>query len=401
MRYPLGADSGLKVFLVFAALLFLVSPFLVSTLFLAAMAVLSSMGRSSNCQIRINWLAFGVAVLVSSWFIGSKSLAPSLGNDRAMYLDYVYLFRGGGFYQLMSYHPEWVSFGALWLISMLVDGKGIFWLFYIVVMAAVGLAFRGNVRFLPLFFLLLMSSSVFLNLYGNLVRQSLASAFVLGALTASKKRVAGIVVLGVFSHLSVFLAAPAMLLSRKINFNFFTSVLLVFIGFSCSSLLGYMVDFLASSGSVLASKVSFYQDFESSDSDQSGLTFGLMLTILFLVKLIKDRTNIIGRGDADMFERLFSFLVLMSFVLALMTGMGKVFERVFVYYYVVFVFFAVFCVYGIASERVRIVAVASLVFILCFSVIIRLGGGGYYPGAQYEYAQSNFLSMFVEWLGWM
>ena len=349
--------------------LFFYFPFLMAVLVLFAATIFALIGKNNR------WFLLLVVVLMTfviGVYVASKSDYFVIGNDKYQYINYLELFRSGGFFDLVAMHPEFVSFGFLNILSFFESDNFVFFIYYCFSFLVLCSSFLNYERVLPLFIFILISTSVFYLMYGNVIRQSLAiSFFVFSVLRQDRLRYVAFA-LAFFSHMSVFFLLPVLFIKKNENKMAFLSYLVLLLGsFICFLGSDYIYTILSFVGiESLENKADLYEDFGRTNGDSSIRTLFVSGILLFVLSYVSGKQFVKIDKEYVWLEKI---VMVSFFIMVSLVSMDKIFERTFPYFYFVFIlYFSYFLVYMKKGKEVYFLIFVFLVF-LVYVVCARIG----------------------------
>jgi hypothetical protein len=353
-------------------LVFSFYPFITVLLLSALLSIYSARENDAKWVYGIFVTCF---LLVVGAYISLKTGAPDDGNDKLQYLLYVDSFRNNGFVELLLNHPEVVSFGLLYLLSFVSNDNLVFLIYFLLAFSVLYKSFERFLYLFPLFMLIFASTTFFLNLYGNLIRQSLAFSFLLFFVIAAQGRFKYCsYVLAVFSHFSTLVFFPIVFAMKRegiLSLKF--SLALLCSAFLLSPLITQVfIAFADSSIDIVSNKSDIYTEWDYSSSVSPIRVFLLTVIILVFSRYIPNAYSMKRNVELSMlYVRLYNVLIVMAAVLFLFLSLDKVFERLFFNYYIIWMVFVVCCMFVFLKINMRVICFCLLSFVLMFLVGLR------------------------------
>lgn len=322
-------------------------------------------------------LIITLAALVLTPYISTKSGWAIAGNDKKLYLEFMYQFLRSDFLQSVATQPEFVSFFLIKISAELFGpSNDAFALIFLVsfILLAIG-AIRTHQRASLAFLLFFLSSSVFFNVYGNTIRQGLALSFMFIVISENSRRKYVFMLLSIFSHFSAFALAP-YLLTRNIILKLSLKTTLLFFG--CSYAAGFTISLIMNmfsfSWEYLEKKRTLYVDFISDETGVAKITFFIILAIVLFSKselcsrLAQKSRNVTAKENYAL-ESLFALTIYLSLLLFFVMQITDFFARYYLYFLVISVFYISVYIYTRKSNSLRIVGVAFIILYASASVV--------------------------------
>ncbi|WP_082146305.1 EpsG family protein [Burkholderia pyrrocinia] len=311
------------------------------------------------------------AVLVMGPLIALKLPFQDGGNDKLQYLDFMYKMQSLGIWQYMIRQPEIVSFSVLHGAASLVGVTDTAFLLIFVVFFSwlLVVIWREQYQAIPLFLVLLLSSSSFFGTYGNLMRQSMAFPLLFMAIFSASRRKAGLaIVLAGLTHIpSLIVGVPFLLYRWFGRIAIWCSLALTAITIVVSKLAPGLFAVSGNDDSYLSNKINLYSTWDTySIAGVAAVAFAIFL----LSNGLWRRREKWWRGSAESAHHgLRHCLVMMNFAaLALVatSDLTKVFERIYIYFFVVALMYLSLCMVhvrrGPFKALILLVAVAYGVY---------------------------------------
>lgn len=345
---------------------YLYSP-LIFSLFLITLSV-SFRGKVNN------WFLFSLLLIPVSIYISSKTSFPYAGNDKAQYLEYIDYFSKGGFFNVISFQPEVVSFGLIKVLAFFFAPETVILAFFVISFSLLFYSLERVDKKSALFFLLFfLGSSFFLLTYGNVIRQGLALGFLILSITYSGTKRYMIYIFAVFSHFSVLIFLPFILfglkpLKRKV---FLMSVFsLIAILFSA-----YLLQILTSLSilgfSSFSLKAELYLNWGDYDISQSLAFVGVGYVIAVIAFSFERKFLLEDDINSKAYSMLSSMLVFLFPLLLFLLSVPKIFERVLLYFAVFIMLYISFYITRIMQKELRAFLLGSVSLVLFFGCLIR------------------------------
>ncbi|MEI8674091.1 EpsG family protein [Pseudoalteromonas sp. Hal040] len=309
-----------------------------------------------------------------SIYISSKTSFPYAGNDKAQYLEYIDYFSKGGFFNVISFQPEVVSFGLIKVLAFFFAPGTVILAFFVISFSLLFYSLERVDKKSALFFLLFfLGSSFFLLTYGNVIRQGLALGFLILSITYSGSKRYMIYIFAVFSHFSVLIFLPFILfglkpLKRKV---FLMSVFsLIAILFSA-----YLLQILTSLSilgfSSFSLKAELYLNWGDYDISQSLAFVGVGYVIAVIAFSFERKFLLEDDINSKAYSMLSSMLVFLFPLLLFLLSVPKIFERVLLYFAVFIMLYISFYITRIMQKELRAFLLGSVSLVLFFGCLIR------------------------------
>ncbi|KVG26492.1 EpsG family protein [Burkholderia diffusa] len=288
------------------------------------------------------------AVVVLGPLIALKLPIQDGGNDKLQYLDFMYKMQSLGILQYMIRQPEIVSFSVLHGAASLVGITDTAFLLIFVAFFSwlLVVIWREQYQAIPLFLVLLLSSSSFFGTYGNVMRQSMAFPLLFLAVFSASKRKAGLaVVLAGLTHIpSLIVTAPFLLYRFFGRIVIWCSLALTGITVLASKLAPGLFATFGSDDSYLGSKINLYTTWDAySVAGVAAVAF-----VIFVVSnaLWRRREKSLQIGSWSSYRGMHHCLIVLNFsALALVAtyDLAKVFERIYIYFFVIALMYLSLC----------------------------------------------------------
>jgi transmembrane protein EpsG len=321
-----------------AILVALIFPFGVFLSYLLLLTVIANEGRPKRFLVAM--LCVG-AVVVLAPLIALKLPIQNGGNDKVQYLDFMYTMKSFGMAAYLARQPEVLSFSALYAASWLFGPSDLAFLVIFVVSFSLLLIVIWSKQYqvIPIFMILLMSSSSFFGTYGNLLRQAMAFPFLFMTIfSKSQGKAALCLILAGLTHLPVLIIGVPYLLYRKFG-NRATWLIAGAVG-------GMLILPKVSPGLLslltvgdtpyISTKVNLYSTWEN-DSIAGVAALAVAIFILSHFMWWRARPVLDGEGVSTIHTARnclvavnFSFLALIA-----THDLTKVFERIYIYFFVI------------------------------------------------------------------
>jgi hypothetical protein len=389
-------DQASTVIAIFALLSFLVFPFFSFLIFLGFMASYASTGRDYS---GINLSILIIAIIAP--FIALKTSLPYIGNDKFQYIGYVNNFDAGGFFEVISVHPEIISFGLMYLLSALDNKDVVFFVIFVISVFPLFIAcYIFDKRSLPFFILLFFSSSIFLNLYGNLIRQGMALSFFSLVIFDRRRRAKYFwAVLTLFSHIPSIIILGCYFISAGLKK---LSIKLLFFLYLLAFLLSYLMPLILStisfnSDSFVGNKSNLYLEWEGADISSTILTFYVLLLSLFIAEALKLNTNFFLKNEAA--DRLWRMLIIMSVAFITVVQVPVIFNRYYLYFFTFSLLYLSFFILSIKDASIKILVVFPSVLLLMIMTFYRFyNADWFYMEVPSEFLLDNIIAIYLNLL---
>lgn len=281
------------------------------------------------------------AVIVLAPLIALKLPIQNGGNDKLQYLDFMYTMKSVGMGAYLARQPEVLSFSALYAASWLFGPDDLAFLVIFAVSFSLLLIviWREQYHAIPLFMVLLLSSSSFFATYGNVMRQSMAFPFLFMMIfSKSQKNAVLFLILGGLTHIPALIIGVPYVLYRKFG-NWATRFALAGVGgmLILSKLNPRLLSLLnANDTSYISTKVNLYSNWDN--YSVAGVA-ALAVAIFALSNFIWWRARTTFKGvDVHTTQTARHCLAALNFsLLALIAtyDFAKVFERIYIYFFVI------------------------------------------------------------------
>ncbi|HKT65151.1 MAG TPA: EpsG family protein [Burkholderia sp.] len=311
------------------------------------------------------------AVLVTGPLIALKLPIQDGGNDKLQYLDFMLKMESLGIWQYMIRQPEIVSFSVLHGVASLVGINDTAFLLIFVAYFSwlLVVIWRAQYQAIPLFLVLLLSSSSFFGTYGNLMRQSMAFPLLFMAIfSASRRKAALVVVLAGLTHIpSLIVGVPFLLYRWFGRVAVWGSLAVTALTIVVSKLAPGLFAASGNDDSYLSNKLNLYTTWDAySIAGVAAVAFAIFV----LCNALWRRREKWWRGGAEHAQHgLRHCLVMMNFAaLALVAtfDLAKVFERIYIYFFVIALMYLSLCMVqvrrGPFKALILLVAVAYGVY---------------------------------------
>ncbi|MDE1180167.1 EpsG family protein [Paraburkholderia sp.] len=312
-------------------------PFGAFYLYLLLVCVMGCMHRPGRFSVAL--LCIG-AVVVLGPLVALKLPIQDGGNDKLQYFDFMQTMHAVGISQYMARQPEILSFSSLYIASALGGITDLaFLLLFVVYFSALLVAiWRERYDAIPLFLVLLISSSSFFGTYGNVIRQAMAFPFIfLMIFSKTRLRSTLFAMVAGAAHIPSLIICVPYLLYRYIGKRAIWAAsgvaALVFVASKANP------NLLASFGnddSYLSTKLNIYSNWDAfSVAGVATLAAGIFaLSNVLWIRSAKTRQL----AGAHAYRAAHACLVTLNFgALALIAtyNFAKVFERIYIYFFVV------------------------------------------------------------------
>lgn len=298
---------------------------------------------TGECRVRrfVVLILCVTAVIVLAPLVALKLPIDVIGNDKSQYLGFMYEMNDFGMKDLMARQPEIISFASLYMTSHLVGATDL--AFYVIFVTFFSLLlvviWCEQYNVIPLFMLLLISSSPFFSVYGNVIRQGMALPFIFLMIFSNEKKKAALwLVMSGLAHIPALLIGAPYVLYRCFGKWATWSVLVVASGicFFLKMRPGFMDSLSSDDTSYVSKKINLYSNW---DKYSIAGTAALALAIFLLCNFIRWKgVRRAKRRIADEYKAETYCLVAInfSFVSLLATyDFSKIFERIYIYFFVI------------------------------------------------------------------
>lgn len=280
------------------------------------------------------------AVVVLGPLIALKLPIQDGGNDKLQYLDFMYKMQSLGIWQYMIRQPEIVSFSVLNSAASLVGINDsafliIFVAFFSLLLVVI---WREQYQALPLFLVLLLSSSSFFGTYGNVMRQSMAFPLLFMAIFSASKRKAGLaVVLAGLTHIpSLIVGAPFLLYRVFGRVVIWCSMALTALTVLASKLAPGLFATFGSDDSYLSSKINLYTTWDAySVAGVAAVAFMIFSVSNVLWRRREKALQIDSESSCRGMRHCLIVLNFSALALVATYDLAKVFERIYIYFFVI------------------------------------------------------------------
>lgn len=371
---PEGVMPHRQLILIFCGGLlvaFLFFPLLGTMAALSGVVVAQLKRRDFNVPV---FLAAALFVLSFGPLIALKLPTDILGNDKAQYIEFMKGMISSGVGDYLETQPEYVSMMALYMSGLVfgVNDFAFFVMFAFSISALIFVVGRVERRALPLFLIVLVSSSAFFGSYGNLIRQAMAFPFFVGVfLSRDRLPASAYAAISILTHLPSAMIILPYMVARYFGRFGLSAVFgsLFFLMFSSQvmdfgSVLGS--DFL---GGYLDKKTELYADWERYSVAGVAITAVILVAVSnWIYWLSKGGAAKIWNGaGADVSARLSQLLLgvnVAALVLFCAYDFNKVFERLFIY---LFMLVSVFLGFSLLYLKRRAYRAAISIFFVLYS----------------------------------
>lgn len=280
------------------------------------------------------------AVIALGPLVALKLPIQDGGNDKLQYLEFMQTMHASGIEQYMARQPEFLSFAALYIASTLGGPTDLAFLliFAAFFSALLVVIWRERYEAIPLFLILLISSSSFFGTYGNVIRQAMAFPFMfLMIFTRSRIRSAWFTALAGFTHIPSLIVCLPYLLYRYMG-KHATWPLLSVTG--CVLLVSKMspglLNSFGSDDSYLSTKVNLYSTWDT----YSIVGIATLAVVIFLLSNVlwwrkRPAQSVRVAGTQRAAQGCLITLNFASLALIATYAFPKVFERIYIYFFVV------------------------------------------------------------------
>lgn len=294
-------------------------------------------------------------VLTMGPFIALKVPLDNGGNDKIQYLDFMRDFAGPGLFNFMAVQPELVSFLTLWVAWKAFGPSDMAFLFIFAL--SFGLTLRAvwqiDHRAVPLFILLLISSSAFFSSFGNVIRQAMAFPLLIMLVCARTKRaMMFLVLLTTLAHIPSLLITIPYIGYRLVGKWALRIAPIIAVGVFIFTT--HNMDALNSFGNddgYVSRKLNIYTNWD----EYSVVSVAITASIIFILnnfvwwKFGKRVGFEIGSSPEWNNFRFLRVASNLAFLLMLATyNLSKVFERIYIYFFVISI---IYLVLSIARSR--------------------------------------------------
>ena len=389
----IGSELVSRVVIITTLVMFVLLPFLSFLIVLSVAALYAGSGRDYNIKHLTS-----LVVLVLVPYVALKTSLPYLGNDKFQYIGYMDIFRNGGFWDVISIHPEIVSFGLIYLTSIFENNNLAFSVIFIgsISMFLYALSLFDK-RSIPFFLLLLLSSSIFLNLFGNLIRQGLALAFCSLVFFEKRERMRYLwCILAIFSHIpSVIILACFFLGSRIKNLSVLSLIFIYLISYLISHVVPSLLESMSfASEGVIEKKAMLYSNWEDIDTSSSMNTFVLLSVVILFIEILSIKFNVFIFTNKK--ATLYNIIVLLGVVLLITSQLDKVFERYYLYYFIFSIFYISYALYSIRYELVKRLITTLLACLLVIGSLYRFQSSSwFYMETPIKYLSDNLITIYM------
>ncbi|RQR44886.1 hypothetical protein DIE21_32335 [Burkholderia sp. Bp9140] len=305
------------------------------------------------------------AVVVLGPMIALKLPIQDGGNDKLQYLDFMYKMQSLGIWQYMIRQPEIVSFSVLHGAASLVGITDTAFLLIFVVFFSLLLVviWREQYQAIPLFLVLLLSSSSFFGTYGNVMRQSMAFPLLFMAVFSPSKRKAGLaVVLAGLTHIpSLIVSAPFLLYRVFGRIVIWCSLALTAITVLASKLAPGLFATFGSDDSYLTSKINLYTTWDA--YSVAGVAAVALVIFALSNALWRRREKWLKIDSGNAYRGMRHCLIALNFsALALVAtyDLAKVFERIYIYFFVIALMYLSLCMAHVRRGPIKALIVLFL-----------------------------------------
>lgn len=280
------------------------------------------------------------AVIALGPLVALKLPIQDGGNDKLQYLEFMQTMHASGIEQYMARQPEFLSFASLYIASTLGGSTDLaFLLIFIAFFSALLVViWRERYEAIPVFLILLISSSSFFGTYGNVIRQAMAFPFMFLMIFArTRTRSAWFTALAGLAHIPSLIVCLPYLLYRYMGKHAIWPLLAVT---GCALLVSKvspgLFNSFGSDDSYLSTKVNLYSTWDTYSivgiATLAAAIF-LLSNVLWRIKRPAESVAVTGTQRAAQ-----SCLITLNFAaLALIAtyAFPKVFERIYIYFFVV------------------------------------------------------------------
>ncbi|WP_223502778.1 EpsG family protein [Pseudomonas sp. BF-R-24] len=356
-------------------LFFLFKPFITIWLLMASGSLYLATSEK-NARLIVT-LIISLTAIVLTPYISTKTGLAIAGNDKKLYLEFMYQFLRSDFLQSISTQPEFVSFFIIKVAAQLFGPSDeAFALIFLVsfTLLAIG-AIRINQRASLAFMLFFLSSSVFFNVFGNTIRQGLALSFIFIVISEQSRRKYLFMLLAIFSHFSAFALAPYILIRGLILRLSLKSTVLFF---CCSYIAGFTVSYVMNmfsfSWEYLEKKRSLYVDLVSEESGIAKITFFVILAIVLFTRTklgsrLAQKAQKTTTKEITALDSLYALTAYISLLLFFVMQITDFFARYYLYFLVISVFYISIYIYTRKSNTIRVLGVLFIVLYASASVV--------------------------------
>jgi hypothetical protein len=262
------------------------------------------------------------------------------GNDKLQYLEFMRTMHASGIEQYMARQPEFLSFASLYIASTLGGSTDLaFLLIFIASFSALLIViWRERYEAIPVFLILLISSSSFFVTYGNVIRQAMAFPFMFLMIFARTrtKSVLFTVLAGITHIPSLIVCLPYLLyryMGKHAIWPALTATGCVLLVSKASP--GLLASF-GSDDSYLSTKVNLYSTWDTySIVGVATLAAAIFLLANMLWWRKRSAESLTVAGTQRVAQCCLIMLNFAALALIATYAFPKVFERIYIYFFVV------------------------------------------------------------------
>ncbi|HYS66154.1 MAG TPA: EpsG family protein [Paraburkholderia sp.] len=323
--------------MILATVMAVVYPFGLLYSFLLFLGLAASVQRPARLSVFL--LCVG-AVVVLGPLVALKLPIQDGGNDKLQYLEFMRTMHASGVEQYLARQPEFLSFASLYIASSFEGSTDMaFLLIFVTFFSALLIVmWRERYEAIPVFLILLISSSSFFGTYGNVIRQAMAFPFMFMMIFArTRTRSTLFTALAGVTHIPSLIICVPYLLYRYMGkhaiwaaFAATGGVLLV-----SKASPGLLASF-GNDDSYLSTKVNLYSTWDAySIVGVATLAAGIFLlaNMLWWRKRTAESPGVAGTQQAA--QRCLTTLNFAALALIATYAFPKVFERIYIYFFVV------------------------------------------------------------------
>ncbi|WP_321963029.1 EpsG family protein [Paraburkholderia sp. J7] len=377
---------------------FLAFPFASFLLLLAIVVLTSSLYRTDKWVVLILCVYSVVAV---GPLLALKLPIEAFGNDKSQYLDFMSTMGAAGADHFIKVQPELVSFFSLYCAWKLFGATDAAFLFLFVASFTLAIAtiWKGGYQSLPLFILLILSSSAFYASYGNVIRQAMAFPFIfLLIFEERKRRLPFYMILAMLAHIpSLIITVPYFLCRILGRYAFPIIGVVTAIAFIAFRYIGTSINFLSSDDGYVSKKMALYTNWESYSIVSVAI---VALTIAVIVNIAaRQLLQKIKVGEKMDGARYIGYAIVMSniCVLGMMAAYSipKVFERIYIYFFVIAMLTLSMVISRMAAGQKKVVLCCVIVIYSTFGISKNIAAQNLlYHGNSLNYFTDNLFDIY-------
>ncbi|ELY4027695.1 EpsG family protein [Cronobacter malonaticus] len=361
----------------------------------------------TGIKIKINLNAYILFVItLFSGILATKALHGE-GND---YVTYYYNVLEGSYPTWAESKTDfffWECISAIMKLTPQKDPFVFFWIvnfisffpymiYYNYLCKVYGIVDSSKIA--SIFFILLLSSFSFWNLYGNYIRQAWVITYFIGVviLLIEKRKIPAlafsmVVAMSHSSGIILLIIIPLYRLVHKVNLQKIAAVSIVFLSITFFVPVSSLLDSLLPG--YISSKLNFYASWDGSDFGKVAIIRVLMISFMvYLLDFLIFRCAVMR---SELYKFMVFTLISLTIMVALVSNISKVVERL--YYFVVLIFYIIISLQynhfkKVLTTESNIVATIFLIY----------GAGGFliynlYSSLSYNpaYYDANIISFFV------